>query len=128
MALKTGMNRKPPNEASPFAPTSPDGDNFQFSLSTLLLVMFIFSITSTALFWASQLPRVNEEIHSWFGTVPSVNQDGSSRDIQLGLLLFCYSSPLLMAGFLNLVVLGFRMLERRWKAKEVRDEEFSMEN
>jgi len=59
------------------------------------------------------LPLITEELHSWFGTIPAANKDGSDRGTQLMFLLFCYSSPLLMAAFLNLVLVTAQMLDNR---------------
>lgn len=123
------MNRKlESNIPSPFADDQTGKTQYQFSLGTLLMVMVVFSVASTLLLWAAQLPRINEELHAWLGTVPSVNDDGTSRDVQLGMLLFCYSSPLVMAGFLNGIVLVVRWFERRNATKvNEEDEQFSME-
>jgi len=95
---------------SPFLAEKPR--KFQFSLGSLLLAMVIFSTMSASLLWASRLPLVSNELNAWMGTVPSTNRDGSDRRTQLMFLILCYSSPLLMAATLNLLLFGFRTLER----------------
>jgi hypothetical protein len=82
---------------------------FQFSLASLLIAMAVFSVMSACLLWACRLPLVTNELHAWMGTVPSTNRDGTDRGMQLMFLLFCYSTPLLLAATLNFLFVAARL-------------------
>jgi hypothetical protein len=111
---------------SPFLDVRPS--TFQFSLGSMLIAMAVFSMMSACLLWASRLPLVTNELNSWMGTVPSTNRDGSDRATQLMCLLFCYSTPLLLAATLNLIVLAVRVVEKysQRRAKAI-DQQWEME-
>ncbi len=120
------MTNKPPIE-SPFVENHSE-KRIQFGVRTLLAAMAVFAVTSASFLFASQLPLVSKEIHAWMGTVPSKNLDGGDRFFQLIFLIVCYSSPLMLAAVLNLIVVGVRYLEASQKTSRVdSDKEWEME-
>ncbi|MDZ4852599.1 MAG: hypothetical protein SGI77_25195 [Pirellulaceae bacterium] len=114
------MKQPSPQDNSPFLTTKPR--TFQFSLGTLLIAMAVFSTMSATLLWASRLPLITNELNAWMGTVPSTNRDGSDRGTQLMFLIFCYSSPLLMAACLNLILVAARAIQRQFYVKPLSDD------
>lgn len=54
------------------------------------------------MFYASRVPAIYNEVFSWFGK--EVEPAEGSRTVHLTFLLFTYSSPLLLAGLLGVVV------------------------
>lgn len=112
--------------ASPFQKEMPSS-RVRLSLSTLLMAMLVFAVMSATLLMASQLKLIHDEIHAWTGIVPASNFDGSDRRLQLGFLLVCYSTPLLLVAVLNLVFLASRTLSRSRADVKDDDEQWKME-
>ncbi len=118
--------KTPHPENSPFLDAKPPA--FQFSLVSLLIAMAVFSVMSACLLWASRLPLVANELRIWTGTVPSTNRDGTDRGMQLMFLIFCYSTPLLMAATLNLVCVAVRAVEHTSRRRAtLSDKQWEME-
>jgi small-conductance mechanosensitive channel len=120
------MKKTFPTENSPFY--EQEAAAFQFSLASLLIAMAVFSVMSACLLWACRLPLVTDELHAWMGTVASTNKDGTDRGMQLMFLLFCYSTPLLLAGTLNLLFVTVRFVQRTAKQSSTEtDKQWEME-
>jgi uncharacterized iron-regulated membrane protein len=110
-----------PSNVSPFASKKTAG--FQFSMSSLLILMIVSSVMSASLLWASRLPMVTNEVHLWLGTTPAANQDGTDRGTQLIFLLFCYSAPLLLAALIHSSLLLIRATQSQIQTDDTFDEE-----
>jgi hypothetical protein len=116
-----------PSIESPFLETG-TGSRMQFGLGTLLIAMAVFAVASACFLFASQLPIVSKEIHAWMGTVPPKSDNGADRFFQLIFLIICYSSPLILAAILNLMVQGVRYLESKQSPQQNdQDKEWEME-
>jgi predicted permease len=68
----------------------------------MLLSMTILCAMSAAMFYASRVPAIYNEVFSWFGK--EVEPEETKRTVHLTFLLFTYSSPLLLACLLGLIV------------------------
>ena len=116
-----------PSIESPFLETG-TGSSMQFGVGTLMIAMAVFAVTSACFLFASQLPIVSKEIYAWMGTVPPKNANENDRFFQLIFLIICYSSPLVLAAFLNILVHGIRFLEaKRSRPTLDNDKEWEME-
>ncbi len=74
----------------------------QVSIAFMLLSMTILCAMSAAMFYASRVPAIYNEVFSWFGK--EVEPQETKRTVHLAFLLFTYASPLLLACLLGLVV------------------------
>jgi hypothetical protein len=72
----------------------------QMSLAFMLLMMVIFAMLSAGLFYASRVPAVQEELAILLGTEVRAEEGRRGRLAQVGFILFTFTSPLLLAGFL----------------------------
>lgn len=84
----------------------------QVSLSLMLLLMSIFALMSAGMFYASRVGAVQDEIATFSGSATTGSAD-ASRTAHLVFLMFTYTSPLLLAMLLGVVVAVLRYRERR---------------
>ncbi|GEM_PF-1217392 len=80
----------------------------QISIAFMLLSMTIICAMSAAMFYASRVPAIQNEVFSWFGK--EVEPSEAKRTVHLTFLLFTYSAPLLLAGLLGLIVSVLRWI------------------
>ncbi len=125
-SLDRSMKKSPQAENTPFI--AQEVVPFQFSLASLLIAMAIFSLMSACLLWASRLPSVTDELHAWMGTIPSTNRDGTDRSTQLMFLLFCYSTPLMLAATIHFIFVVSRYFASLSQHRDLdRDHPWKME-
>lgn len=79
----------------------------------MLLMMVIFAVLSAGLFYAARVPAVQEELGILFGTEVPAADEQVGRLAQVGFILFTFTSPLLLAGFLATCMGVLRRIERR---------------
>jgi hypothetical protein len=92
----------------------------QFSFATLLVLTAVMCATAAGLFYASGVRVIREELKVYFD-VPFDNRTGSGNGPWLVFLLFTYTAPLLMAGFLSTFTALWRLLDNRRIAREDRE-------
>ncbi|MEM6468991.1 MAG: hypothetical protein AAF802_05430 [Planctomycetota bacterium] len=77
---------------------------FQISLSAMLLMMIVFAFISAALFYASKVPMVREEISLLiYGEAKGGGED-VGRVAHRAFIMFTFTSPLIMACVFSLAV------------------------
>lgn len=79
----------------------------------MLLMMVIFAMLSAGLFYASRVPAVQEELVILLGTEVDVGDGRGGRMAQVGFILFTFTSPLLLAGFLATCMGLLRWIDER---------------
>jgi hypothetical protein len=67
------------------------------------MIMVVFSSISAAMSFAMAIPQFRAEVNAWFGRTTTLDAQKPDRALQFVFLMFCYSSPLLMAGFVGLL-------------------------
>jgi len=88
------------NEASPFAKTEPA--RATVSLWMLIFSLIVFAAFSMVMMFASRVPAITNSINDFFGLPQTAKADKPDRSAHLFFLLFCYSSPLLLAMWVGL--------------------------
>jgi len=74
---------------------------FQISLTVMLLMMVVFAFVSAALFYASQVPAIREELSVLlYGEARDGGED-VGRVAHRAFILFTFTSPLLLACVLS---------------------------
>lgn len=94
--------------------------------------MMVFAGFSLLVALAIRIPGVTNGLRDLFGgpgrPAPATNE----RAARLFLLLFCYSSPLLMMIWVSLlrrfILFQQRRLDRRIRREQIEDSEFTMES
>ncbi|MEQ1828410.1 MAG: hypothetical protein ABL921_20785 [Pirellula sp.] len=99
------------HENGPFASQQPN--RITVSLGMLLLSMFIFAAISTVIMLAARVPIIANSLNEFFGLPQSPKSDKPDRTTHLLFLLFCYTSPLLLATWLGLLHSAREYLVRR---------------
>jgi hypothetical protein len=90
-----------PQIDSPFAPANKP--RYTVSLAMLLMSMFVFAALSMLIMFAARVPIIANTIHDFFGLPLSPKPDKPDRTSHLVFLLFCYTSPLLLATWVGLM-------------------------
>lgn len=85
----------------------------QMSLGFMMLMMVIFSIVSAGLFYASRVPAVQEEINLLVHGKSGADSEDVGRLAHITFIMFTFTSPLLLAGFLSTGMALLRWFERR---------------
>ncbi|MCD0459394.1 hypothetical protein [Roseiconus lacunae] len=86
---------------------------FQVSLSLMLLLMVVFAFISAALFYAARVPMIREELSVLlYGEARDGGED-VGRLAHRAFIMFTFTSPLLLAGMLSLMVTVINWLSRR---------------
>lgn len=78
----------------------------------MLLMNVIFCVLAGAVYWASRVPAVSEEVSMLFGGRSSGGDSGSRR-MHVIFVMFTYTAPLLLAGLLSSMLGIWRYIERR---------------
>lgn len=89
------------------------GLKFQISLTLMLLLMVVFAFISAALFYASRVPAIREEISILFyGESKGAGED-VGRIAHRIFIMFTFTSPLLLACVLSLMLSILKYFQRR---------------
>ncbi len=87
------------------------GPRIQISLSMMLLMMVVFAFISAALYYASQVPAIREELSVLlYGEAEDGGED-VGRLAHRAFIMFTFTSPLLLACVLSLVVSALKYLQ-----------------
>lgn len=78
----------------------------------MLLMNIIFCVLAGAVYWASRVPAVSEEVSMLLGGSSSGSGSGR-RKMHVIFVMFTYTAPLLLAGLLSTMLGVWRFLERR---------------
>lgn len=93
-----------PNDETQHPPGSRTLPRFQISLTLMLLLMVVFAFLSAGLFYASQVPAIREEVSLLlYGESQSGGED-VGRVAHRAFIMFTFTSPLLLACVLSLIV------------------------
>jgi hypothetical protein len=84
----------------------------QMSLGFMMLMMVIFAVMSAGLFYASQVPAVQDDLEILFGGDAAGPAD-SGHAAHIVFIMFTFSSPLLLAALLGMLTALFRLYEQR---------------
>jgi hypothetical protein len=104
---------------NPFASsTSP---KLRVSLGMLLLSTVVFAAISMAIMMASRVPIIANNVNEFFGLPATAKPDKPDRTTHLIFLLFCYSSPLLLATWVGLVHSAYSYILSRKQANFIDD-------
>ena len=85
---------------------------FQISLSLMLMLMVVFAFISAALFYASQVPVIREELAILFYGESGKTGEDAGRLAHRAFILFTFTSPLLLACSLSLILSAMKLLQR----------------
>ena len=86
----------------------------QLSIAFMLMLMLIFSFVSAGLFYASRVPAIQDEVSMLMtGEVPIPTDEKPARLAQIPFVMFTFTSPLLLAGFIATVMSILQWFERR---------------
>lgn len=86
---------------------------FQISLSMMLMLMVVFAFVSAALFYASHVPAIREEISVLvYGEAKDGGED-AGRLAHRAFILFTFTSPLLLACTLSLALSVMKYFQRK---------------
>ncbi len=72
-------------------------------LWTLLISIVVFAAISSLLMVAARVPAISESINDMLGIRSSSNKDKPDRSAHLFMLLFCYTSPLMLMLWVSLL-------------------------
>jgi hypothetical protein len=86
---------------------------FQISLTLILLLMIVFAFLSAALFYASQVPGIREEISILFGGEANGGGEDVGRLAHRAFILFTFTSPLLLACVLSTTLSVLNYFQRK---------------
>ncbi|WP_146518299.1 hypothetical protein [Stieleria varia] len=89
------------------------GPRFQISLTLMMLLMIVFAVISAGLFYASNVPVIRDEISVLlYGKSAGAGED-VGRVAHRIFIMFTFTSPLLLACVLSLVLSALRWLDNR---------------
>jgi hypothetical protein len=94
----------------------------QMSLSFMLLMNLVFCILLGALYWASRVPAIADEVSMMLGGRATAGASDNSRRVHIVFLLFTYTAPLLLAGVLSSGLGIWRFVEKRLRSSPTRDD------
>jgi len=80
----------------------------QISLGVMLLLNIIFCVLAGALYWASRVPVIADEIAMMLGG--RGGGGGNDRAVHMIFLMFLYTAPLLLAGILATLLTIWRRM------------------
>lgn len=104
-----------PNSTQPQTPFAPKGDQSgrTVGLWMIFISMVVFAAISLLLMFAARVPAISESINDMFGIRSSSRGDKPDRSAHLFMLLFCYTSPLMLMLWVSLLKgLGQRRSKR----------------
>ena len=70
----------------------------------MMLMMIVFSMMSAALFYASRVPAVQEEISVLTGGKVGTSGTEVGRLVHITFIMFTFTSPLILAGVLSTIM------------------------
>lgn len=73
------------------------------SLGSLLVSMVVFAVISLLLMFAARVPAIANSINDLLGISRSAPEGKPDRSTHLFMLLFCYSSPLMLMLWVSLL-------------------------
>ncbi len=85
----------------------------QMSLGFMMLMMVIFSVMSAGLFYASRVPAVQDEINVLVHGNSGGDREDVGRLAHITFIMFTFTSPLILAGFLSTGIALLRWFVRR---------------
>ncbi len=101
------------NQDSLRSPSAKNRAPFQVSIGFMLLLMVVFAIMSAGLFYASQVPVIQEDISVLVQGKSAETTDDVGRTAHKAFIMFTFTSPLLLAAFLSTGMSILRWFERR---------------
>ncbi|QDV45346.1 hypothetical protein Enr13x_52220 [Stieleria neptunia] len=101
-----------PPESGVAAQSAKRGPRIQISLSMMLLMMVVFAFISAALYYASQVPAIREELSVLLYGEAEERGEDVGRLAHRAFIMFTFTSPLLLACVLSLVVSALKYLQR----------------
>ncbi|MFO0011697.1 MAG: hypothetical protein ACK553_03060 [Planctomycetota bacterium] len=103
----------PANSPTPFGQVE-RGRRPTIGLPTILVSMVVFAVISLLLMFAARVPAVASSIDDLLGVRRGIAKDQPDRATHLFMLLFCYTSPLMLMIWMSLLKrLGRRQVSRR---------------
>lgn len=72
-------------------------------LGTLLVSMVVFAVISLLLMFAARVPAIADSVNDLLGVRRSVTEGKPDRSTHLFMLLFCYTSPLMLMLWVSLL-------------------------
>ncbi|MGI9469847.1 MAG: hypothetical protein ACR2OA_22175 [Rubripirellula sp.] len=85
----------------------------QISIAFMMMLILIFSFISAGLFYASRVPRIQNEIAMLVtGEIPEATEEDPTRGAQITFVMFTYTSPLLLAGSIATGMAVLRWFQR----------------
>jgi len=126
----------PPDKNPSGAEQSPFAQAYQANPTVRLWMIFVsmmvFAGFSLLVAMAIRIPGVTNGLRDLFGGPGRPAPATNDRAARLFLLLFCYSSPLLMMIWVSLlrrfILFQQRRLDRRIRREQIEDSEFTMES
>jgi hypothetical protein len=94
-------NKHHSHEATPFAQVSNSGRTV--SLWMLMFSLTVFAVISLVIMLAARVPIIANSVNDVLGLPRTAKPDKPDRTTHLIFLLFCYSSPLLLAMWVGLL-------------------------
>ncbi|MCA9138480.1 MAG: hypothetical protein KDB00_17030 [Planctomycetales bacterium] len=85
---------------------------FQISLTLMLLLMVVFAFISAALFYASRVPAIREEIGILIYGKSSGGGEDAGRIAHRIFIMFTFASPLILACVLSLSLSILKFFQR----------------
>lgn len=107
------------DEPSPFATEEESRPVVQ--LWMLFVSMIVFACMSLLIMFAARVPAIANSIHDVMGMPRAAKPDRPDRSTHLFMLLFCYSSPLLLmlwVGFLRRLLIRWSPKPRRTESED----------
>jgi len=114
------------SESNPFAETVLARPTV--SLWMLLLSLIGFAAFSLLIMFASRVPAISNTVNDFLGVAQTAKPDKPDRSTHLFFLLFCYSSPLMLAmwvGLLHMFLAKFVIAKSSVETKSEPDSPFA---
>jgi hypothetical protein len=87
---------------TPFAPVL-QGSGRTVGLYTLLVSMVVFAVISLLLMFAARVPAIADSLNDLLGVSRTTANDRPDRSTHLFMLLFCYTSPLMLMLWVSIL-------------------------
>lgn len=92
----------PPTHSTPFA-SREDRNRPTVGLWMILVSMVVFAAISLLFMFAARVPAISESVNDMLGIRSSIAEDKPDRSAHLFMLLFCYTSPLMLMLWVSLL-------------------------
>ncbi len=110
-----GSHDNDPNSSRNTAASRTHPARFQISLTLMLLLMVVFAFFSAALFYASRVPAIREELSLLLYGQSRDGGEDIGRVAHRAFIMFTFTSPLLLACVLSTLLGIWNHFERRGK-------------